>query len=748
MGTRLALVAGISAYSGRWTALSSCVNDADQVAEALTLPEYEYQVTRLTDEEVTKAEILRWLIEARTSGAEQILFYFAGHGAATQLGTYLVTYDNSEFDEGVLLSDLIRIADPDAGSRTQVLFLLDCCHSGGAVSGTSSAILRIRSLNNADVSQVVQRMDPSIAVIAACAEDQRAWEVSNLGHGVFTYYLLSALLGDAADHTGSVTAHSIYDVISREMDSRDGHEQVPIFGGRIQGRMVLGQRLTPSLSPPRPEEEYARYEREAQSFLDGYNSFKAQFNLESWRTDGYFSACRKLEDISRWFEKKDQIEGMSTRNLYKRSRETLVRYQAELGMVETGTRLRWGILDEQIGAGGFGKVWKVASGGGNLLAYKLYHAYELHDKEKVRRFRNGYDAMRMLSDPRIVQVYDYSDCPPGFTMDYIDGSNLRELSLANFMDPVDIFAILHQSGEAIEHAHRHEVIHRDIKPENIICSLEEGGDYRPYLTDFDLAWFSTQTQKATKTAMGVVYYAAPEQYIAFDPKIARSKNPTLDVFSFGQLMYFCLTGRDPDPLNIESNSNYLGQILARRCPTKTAAMAIALYKECTQFDSSKRVQNFSHIVGSIGEITQELTHSSTETSISREEYSAELAFQMTRSLRSGEPSTTFVNASGGWQVSMEWKERAHKRSSVPVLSMHIKPTRRMSLENVANERMRTILNRRIDSAISSYAARAQRHPGRRGDFEFFLEWRLDKITRADALVLSDILRSIFSSLDA
>lgn len=585
-------------------------------------------------------------------------------------------------------------------------------------------------------------------VIAACDDDQKALEASNLGHGVFTHHLLNAMCGDAADHMGEVTVHSLYEVVSREMASPEGARQDPVFGGRVRGRMILGTDFTPVLSAPRPEQEYEEIEAEARDYLDQYNHFRSEWNVDTWRDEGYFAACRKLEQVSAWFERKDQIEGLATRDDFRRSKNTLLRYQGELGIVETNTRTRWGVLDRQIGAGGFGKVWLVKGDENKRFAYKLYHSNELYDREKVKRFRNGYEAMRMLNYPSIVNVYDYSECPPGFVMDYIEGENLRDLGIGTFMEVIDIIRILSDSAEAIHHAHLSEVIHRDIKPENIVCQLGEDSVYRPYLTDFDLAWFSTQTQKATKTAMGVVYYAAPEQYVAFDPKVARSRTPALDVYSFGQLMYFCFTNRDPEPLNIELNVQRLSQKLLQSCPASAAEIVVRLYRACTRFDPAERTQGFDEIISSLSEVTQQLTHTDSGGTITTEQYSSEVAFQMTREL-SERAVTSFFNASGTWQISLEWKGSANvRRNTNPVLSLYMKPSDRVSLENVPNERMRVILNRRIDNALSSYGNQARRRPGRRGDFEFFIEWLPKKLTREDALVLCDALRNVLSNLQS
>jgi serine/threonine protein kinase/uncharacterized caspase-like protein len=739
---KLALIAGISKYASRWPQLSYCTHDADQISETLSFPEYGFSTTVITDENVTKSFILRWLLEARNSGAEKILFYFAGHGVVNDLGSFLVTYDNDELEEGLPLTDLLRIAEPKNGSDTEVVIILDCCHSGHAATPDQSSIAS-RKISNNDVTQVARETDPSSVIIAACGGEQKALETANFGHGVFTYHLLNSLLGDAADHRGDVTIHSIYEVVSREMEG-SSHKQEPVFGGRVQGRFVLGTGFTPALSPPRPEQEYARIEREAQHHLEQYNKIRTT-DSSNWRTEGYALACKKLENISSWFMKKESIEGLSQREDFKRSKETLLRYQSELGVVEQGTNTRWGNLERPIGAGGFGKVWLVRQSDNRKLAYKLYHANELSDREKVKRFKNGYDAMRMLNDPRIVNVHDYSDCPPGFVMDYIDGENLRELAIGTFMEPAEIIQILLASAEAIEHAHLNEVIHRDIKPENIICKYGKDGVYRPYLTDFDLAWFSTQTQKATKTAMGVVYYAAPEQYVAFNPKAARSRTATLDVYSFGQLLYFCFTNSDPEPLDIERNCQTLNRKLKDSCSVTAARSLISLYRNCVQFSPGDRIQNFTFIISTLGMIIQELSHTDDQ-EIDLAAYLDELHFRVTTIVPEA-PVTSFSNMANTWEMSPEWREHTHTRKGIGgFLVIHFKPLSRVSLENVSNERMRDLLNRRVDDALTSYGNRAQRRPGQKGEFEFFLEWKPKSLTRADALELSEALKKVLGNL--
>lgn len=111
------------------------------------------------------------------------------------------------------------------------------------------------------------------------------------------------------------------------------------------------------------------------------------------------------------------------------------------------------------------------------------------------------------------------------------------------------------------------------------------------------------------------------------------------------------------------------------------------------------------------------------------------------------PVTSFSNIAGTWEMTPEWKEHTHTRKKLGnFLIIHFKPLRRVSLENISNEKMCDVLNRRVDSAISSYGNRAERRPEKKGEFEFFLEWRPRSLTRTDVLELSEALKKVLGNL--
>jgi hypothetical protein len=95
-----------------------------------------------------------------------------------------------------------------------------------------------------------------------------------------------------------------------------------------------------------------------------------------------------------------------------------------------------------------------------------------------------------------------------------------------------------QIAQGLAAAHAQGVIHRDVKPGNVM--LDEGAT-RAKLADFGLARATFDNAELTShdQAVGTPAYMAPEQLRA------ESIDARADLFSFGCVIYFMLTGRSP-----------------------------------------------------------------------------------------------------------------------------------------------------------------------------------------------------------
>ncbi len=144
-----------------------------------------------------------------------------------------------------------------------------------------------------------------------------------------------------------------------------------------------------------------------------------------------------------------------------------------------------------------------------------------------------------LSHPNIVQIYDAGedDGNPYIVMEYVDGRSLAdELDLDGPLDPGRVVDLGVQVCAGLEHAHTTGLVHRDIKPGNLL--LGESGTVK--IADFGIAR-AAETTRLTQmgSVLGTAAYLSPEQALGEEVTAAA------DIYSFGCVLYECLTGRTP-----------------------------------------------------------------------------------------------------------------------------------------------------------------------------------------------------------
>nr|MBP8304197.1 protein kinase [Phycisphaerae bacterium] len=167
-----------------------------------------------------------------------------------------------------------------------------------------------------------------------------------------------------------------------------------------------------------------------------------------------------------------------------------------------------------IGHGGMGAVYKARQRDlDRLVALKVLPARAGADPGFTERFTREARALARLNHPHIVAVYEFGQVQGlhYFIMEYVDGTNLRQIERSGGLEPKQALAIIPQICEALQFAHDKGVVHRDIKPENILVDRE--GHVK--IADFGLAKILGRSQDQTLTQeghmMGTPHYMAPEQ---------------------------------------------------------------------------------------------------------------------------------------------------------------------------------------------------------------------------------------------
>jgi len=199
---------------------------------------------------------------------------------------------------------------------------------------------------------------------------------------------------------------------------------------------------------------------------------------------------------------------------------------------------------EEVGVGATGRVYRATHTlTGQEVALKLLHATLSLSPRAQARLQQEARIGASLDHPHIATVHAYhSDGHLHYiTSEFVPGPDLAEFLAgedgASLRDPRRAVEVLRPVAEALAHAHDEGVTHRDIKPQNVLL-----GPDGPRLTDFGLALVDDASLLTlTGVTPGTVQYMSPEQAEA----LADQVDQRTDLFSFGIVLYECLTGRAP-----------------------------------------------------------------------------------------------------------------------------------------------------------------------------------------------------------
>jgi serine/threonine protein kinase len=194
-----------------------------------------------------------------------------------------------------------------------------------------------------------------------------------------------------------------------------------------------------------------------------------------------------------------------------------------------------------IADGGMASVWAAQDELlGRLVAVKvLSPAYAADDRANRRFLREARAGARLSECRNVVTVYDIDehDGRPFMVMEHFAGGSVADrLRSGRAIPRVVALRWLREAADALDCAHRHDVVHRDVKPANLL--LDERG--RLAVGDFGIATVATEASVTqTGQVLGTAAYISPEQARG-EPATAASDRYALAVVAFE-----LLTGRKP-----------------------------------------------------------------------------------------------------------------------------------------------------------------------------------------------------------
>ncbi len=210
-------------------------------------------------------------------------------------------------------------------------------------------------------------------------------------------------------------------------------------------------------------------------------------------------------------------------------------------------------LIESIGQGSMGKVYLAGDSllGGVPVAVKFLSQTLLNEDMRERFLREAMTCAQLgQKSMHVVRVTDYGvneDEIPFYVMEYLKGDNIGQIVRKQPLPVPRFLGLVRQILLGLRTAHSGilvqgdmvPIIHRDIKPSNILVTSDPSMGELVKILDFGIAKLMQAGSEQTRTFMGTLAYASPEQMEG------RELDNRSDIYSLGVMMYQMLSGELP-----------------------------------------------------------------------------------------------------------------------------------------------------------------------------------------------------------
>jgi serine/threonine-protein kinase len=269
----------------------------------------------------------------------------------------------------------------------------------------------------------------------------------------------------------------------------------------------------------------------------------------------------------------------------------------------TGQRFGGYLVQERIGAGGMGDVYRARDTrlGRDVAIKVLPHAFAA-DADRRARFEREARLLASLDHPHIGAIYgvEESDGVRALVLALVEGDTLAERLEIGSIPVAEALGYARQIASALETTHDKGIIHRDLKPDNIKITP----DGLVKVLDFGIAKavedsselissrVATTTNRATREGMiiGSANYMSPEQ--------GRGEvvDERTDIWAFGCVLYEMLGGRKA--FGGATMSDVIAAVLEREpdwsvVPASAPPALVRLLHRCLDKDPKRRLHSIA-----------------------------------------------------------------------------------------------------------------------------------------------------------
>ena len=242
----LALIVGVADYENTPAKAIFADSDAlmfrDYASEKLGIPEN--RIKTLVDDGADIREVLlgvkRWLARAVKQEQSDVYVFFAGHGLASDDGEkmYLLPYDGAPelLDDTAIARERLFSDIANANPRSVTVFL-DTCYSGttrGPEMLIASRPISIRAKESS--------IPEGFTVMTAAAGNQTAKPLEEAKHGMFSYFLMKGMEGEAdTNQDNEITAGELHAYVQQNVIQQSSGSQTPEIQGDADRVLVRFQ---------------------------------------------------------------------------------------------------------------------------------------------------------------------------------------------------------------------------------------------------------------------------------------------------------------------------------------------------------------------------------------------------------------------------------------------------------------------------------------------------------------------------